>query len=106
MNDAELIARGQRADTCYNEFVGPALKETRAQYAARIADIAVTELDPKKRAEKITTLSTAMRILDNIDTAIRVLVENGKIAEAAQLRVDDIDRMTAPKKRLFEFIPY
>lgn len=102
----ELAARGERANICYNEFVGPALKDQRAVYAERIAEIAVSELNPRKRADKITTLSTAIRILDNIDTAIRCLIEEGKMAERATMKVDEIERMTGPRRRLFEFMPY
>lgn len=106
MNNSELAARGQRADQCYNEFVGPAIREQRKAYAERIADIAVKELDPKARAEKLTSLATAIKILDNIDTAIRCLIEDGKMAQAATIRIDEIERMTAPRRRLFEFTPH
>jgi hypothetical protein len=106
VNEHELAARGQRADMCYNEFIGPQLKDFRAQYTDRMTEIAVSELDPKKRAEKITALATAIRILDNIDTGIRCMVEDGKAAQASLLRVDKIERMSAPRRRLFEFAPH
>lgn len=103
MND--LAARGERADTCYNEFVGPALKEQRKVYAESIAQIAVNELDPVKRTEAITKLATAMKIIDNIDTAIRVLIEEGRVQQRATLRIDELDSMTEPSRRLREFLP-
>lgn len=106
MNDAELAARGERADICYREFIGPAIVAQRSAYVGRMAAIAVEELNPKARAEKITTLATAIKILDNIDQAIRALVEDGKVAQAAMLKVDYVDRMSAPRRRLFEFSPY
>lgn len=106
MNEHELAARGQRADMCYNEFIGPQLKDMRAQYTNRMTEIAVSELDPKKRAEKITSLATAIRILDNIDTGIRCMVEDGKVAEASMLRSDRVERMSAPRRRLLEFSPF
>ena len=102
----ELAARGERADICYNEFVGPALKEQRKVYAERIAEIAVNEPDAQKRADMITTLSTAMKIIDNIDTAIRCLIEEGKVAQIATLKIDEIDAMTEPSRRLREFLPH
>lgn len=102
----DLAARGQRADQCYNEFVGPALRDQRKVYADRIVEIAVSELDPKKRAEKLTALATAIRIIDNIENAIRLLIEEGKMAHAATIRVEEIERMTAPRRRLFEFMPH
>lgn len=106
LNKKDLAARGERADTCYNEFIGPALRDQRKVYAERIADIAVQELDPKKRLEKITSLATAIKILDNIDSAIRVLIEEGKMSQIAELRIADIDRMTASQRRLREFVPH
>lgn len=106
MNEAELAARGERAHTCYKEFISPAIAEQRAEYARRMTEIAITEMDPKLRAEKITTVATALRILENIDRAIHTLVEDGKMAQAAMLKIDYVDRMTAPRRRLFEFTPH
>ena len=101
----DLAARGQRADQCYNEFIGPALRDQRKIYADRIIDIATRELDAQKRSEKLTALATAIRILDNIDSAIRCLIEDGKMAQKAVIRIEEIERMTGPRRRLFEFMP-
>lgn len=106
MTKDDLILRAERADKCYNEFIGPNLRDQRKVYAERIADIAVQETDPKKRAEKITSLATAIKILDNIDSAIKVLIEDGKVAHTATMRVEQIERMTGPRRRLFEFTPH
>lgn len=106
MNSKELAARGERADMCYNEFIGPALRDQRKVYAERIVSVAVEELDPKKRAEKLTALAIAIRILDNLDSAMRCLIEEGKMAQMATTKVDEIERMTAAQRRLFEFVPY
>lgn len=105
-NSKDAAVRGERADMCYNEFVGPALRDQRKVYAERITEIAVQELDPKKRAEKLTSLAIAIRILDNIDSAIRGLIEEGKMAHAASGRMEEIERMTAAQRRLFEVVPY
>lgn len=106
MNKQELAARGERASMCYSEFVGPALRDQRRVYAERIAEVAVQELNAAKRAEKITALAIAIRILDNIDVAIRCLIEEGKAAQVATLKIDEIERLTAPRRRLFEFTPH
>ena len=105
MNEHESAARGQRAETCYNEFIGPELATIRASYTARIADIAVKELDPKARTEKITALSFALRILDNVNTGIVAIVEDGKLAEKNMLRADEVERMTPSKRKLFNIAP-
>lgn len=106
MNKRELAARGERADTCYNEFVGPAIRDMREVYADRIVELAVQEVHPQVRADKLTSLATAIRILDNIDSAIRGLIEEAKVAHNATLRIDEIERMTAPGRRLREFVPH
>lgn len=105
MNDPESAARGQRAETCYSEFIGPELANIRKSYAERIAEIAVKELDPKVRTDKITALSTALRILDNVNAGIVAIVEDGKLAEKNLMRAEAIEQMAAPKRRLFNIAP-
>jgi hypothetical protein len=106
VNDAEQAARGLRADQFKAEFLEPLVTDFRAQYAERIIDLASRELDPAKRAQAITSLSTAIRILDNIEGGIDAFIHDGKAAEKDLLKVETIERMSEPKRRLLGIGPY
>ena len=103
--EAEAAARGQRAKQYRDEFLGPILDDMRAAYADRIVEVATTEHDPKKRAEKLHSLSVALRIADNIHYGIEAHVMDGERAEKGLIRVESIERMSAPKRRIFDIAP-
>jgi hypothetical protein len=102
---AETAARGQRAELC-NEFIGPILKDTREGYLARIAEIAATELNPKKRSEKITALSIALKVLGNLENGLNAAIESGKVAQQSIIKAREIERMGAHERRIFDIIPH
>jgi hypothetical protein len=101
---AETAARGQRAALC-NEFIRPILDETKDGYLARIAEIASTELSPKARAEKITALSIALKVLKNLANGLDAAIEAGRVAEKSLIRADEVERMGAERRRLFDIVP-
>lgn len=106
MNDATALAaaRGQRASLC-GEFITPILEDTKNGYLARIAEIAATELNPKTRAEKITALSIALKVLKNVSNGLDSAIEAGRVAERSLINSDRIERMGAEKRRLFDIVP-
>ena len=106
LNDKQIIDRARRAETLRNEFLAPVFGDIRQAYANRIVEIAATELDPKIRAEKITALSSAIRILGNLETGINAFIRDGEVAKGNLLRVEKIESMTAPQRRLFGIAPY
>lgn len=106
MNDTERKARGERAKTYRDEFLAPILSGHKAEYLDRIATVATTELNPRKRSEKIAALSTALRILDNIAKGLDAAVMDGAIAEAALLKAEKVERMGRDERRLLNIVPY
>lgn len=100
---AETAARGHRATMC-NEFLGPILKETRDGYLARIAELAVNELDPKTRAEKITALSVAMKVLGNVENGLTAAIEAGKVADKSILRATEVEKLGPSRRRLLDLV--
>jgi len=104
LTDYEAAARGQRAKQAA-EFVGPILASHRSEYLDKIALIATTELDAKKRADAITSLSVAMKILGNIESALTAAIQDGDMAEKSIIRADNVAKMSDHKRRLFEFAP-
>lgn len=100
----EAAARGHRAALC-NEFIGPILTETRDGYTARLIEIASTELNPKTRAEKITALSIAMKVLANVENGLNSAIEAGRVAQQSLIKADKIERMGASERRLMDIVP-
>lgn len=101
---AESAARGQRADLC-NEFIGPILAEIKSGYLGRIADIAATEINASVRSDKITALSTALRVLDNVTNGLNAAIEAGKVAQQSILRANAIEDLGDHTRRLLETVP-
>lgn len=105
MTPSERIARAERAQAALNEFILPLLTETRDVYAARLVEIASTELSRDKRTDKITALSTAIRILDELEEGVKAHLLDGGLAEKDRLRADRMENMTPPQRRLYGLVP-
>jgi hypothetical protein len=105
MTDSDRIARATRAQAAYDEFVHPILTECRTTYGDRIVEIASTELSREKRTDKLTALSLALRILEQVESGIQSAIMDGEVAANNVLRVEKMDSMTAPQRRLFGLVP-
>lgn len=103
---SDPIDRSRRAKMLREEFLAPIIADIRAGYTARLTDIAATELDPKAREQKITSLATALRVLDNIERGMSAIIEDGALAEKQLLRTERIEKMSAPQRRLLNLVPY
>ena len=104
MNDFEAAARGQRASLA-GEFIGPVLADHRNAYLARIAEIATTELDANNRADKLTALSLALKMVSAIETGIATAVQDGEMAQSKILQAESIEKMSVHKRRLLNIAP-
>jgi hypothetical protein len=106
MTPEQRIARAHSAKRAWDEFVAPVVTQMRETYAARIVEIAATELSRDKRTDKITALSNAVRILDQIEGGLSEAIHDGDVANVEKLRAEKIEGMTAPKRRLLGMAPY
>ena len=88
-----------------DEFLGPILEQSRTTYRDRIVEIAATELDPRKRTEKLTALSLALRVLDNVASGIDAAIRDGEIGYANLMKAEKVESMTDGKRRLFSMAP-
>ena len=105
MTEAERIAKAERAQRAYDEFIGPIMAETRDAYSARIVEIAATELNSTKRADKLTALSFAIRITEELDTGIKASIMDGELAQQERLRAAKLEKMTPSQRRIYDLIP-
>jgi hypothetical protein len=105
-DNAQRIARANRAQMAWDEFIGPVLDEIDATYVARIRDISTTEFSYKARSDKQTALSTALVISQAIRSGLLEAIRDGDVARQDKLRADKIEGMSAPKRRLLGVAPF
>lgn len=106
MTPEQRMARAHRAQAAYDEFVGQSIEQMIGTYTARMVEIANTELNPAKREQKLTALSNAIRITENIRAGLLEAIRDGDMAKADKLRAEKIEGMTAPQRRLFGVASY
>lgn len=105
MTEAQRIAKGQRAQAAYDEFLAPMFDEIEAEYASRMIEVANNELSREARADKITALSHAIKIARTLKAGMRAAIADGDVAHREKLRADTIEKMTAPRRRLLGIAP-
>ena len=103
---SERIARAHRAQAAWDEFVGPILGELKAAYSERLVEVANSELNPAKRADKITALSNAVKILAQLESGMLAVIRDGEMAQRDKLRADKIEGMTMAQRRLLNIGPF
>lgn len=106
MTPDQRKARGQRAAQYNDEFLRPILAENRSAYQQRIVEVATTDLDPKTRAEKLTALSVAIKILNNLESGIIAIVEDGKLADRDMMSRERVEKMGKADRRLLDIAPW
>lgn len=106
MTPQERIAKAERAQRFWDEFIGLQVEDMIGEYTARIVEHANTELNSDKRRDKITALSHAIRITENIREGLLATITDGELARKDKLRAENIENMTAPQRRLLGVVPY
>jgi hypothetical protein len=102
----QRIARAHRAEQAWEEFFGPMIGELKAAYSERLVEVANTELSRDKRADKITALSNAMKILAVLESGMREAIRDGDLAKQEKLKAEKIEQMSAPQRRLLNIGPF
>lgn len=104
MTEAERIARAHRAQAALDEFVGPACANLREEYFAKMASVATTELHPAIRADAITTLSVALKVVDLVCAGMNEIIKDGELASKSKARSEEISRMSDAQQRLLKIV--
>lgn len=105
MNEAERIARAYRATAAWDEFFEPMIAELRSAYAERMVLVANDELNRDKRADKITALANATKILTTLEAGMLAIIRDGDMAAKDKLRAEKLEGMTASQRRLLGIVP-
>ena len=106
MTEAERIERGHRARRAYDEFIGPALQEVRNAYGDRIVEIASTELSRDKRTDKLTALSTALRILEQVEGGLQSVIVDGEMVQKSKLKAAEVEQLSPARRRFLNMVPH
>lgn len=101
MTDA--IERGRRARMALEEFFDPAFGLVIETYTARIEELAATQ---PWEAQKITSLSNAVRIARSVKAQIEALVHEGDRAERERNRAKEIEKLSPAKRRFLNIAPF
>ena len=102
MTRAERIALGHRAQAAMDEFVAPILDDIEAEWTGRMVEVATTELAPHLRADKLTSLSIALKITKTIRAGLQESIRDGAIAKSEKLKADEIEKMSDARQRLLK----
>jgi hypothetical protein len=51
-------------------------------------------------------LSTALRILDQVESGLKAAVMDGEIAQRNKLRVEDMEKMSPASRRFLNMVPH
>jgi hypothetical protein len=81
--------------SAWDEFFAPMIDEMRSTYAERIVELANLELSRDKRADKITALSNAIKILDQLEGGMLAAIRDGEMAQQEKLKAEKIEQMTS-----------
>lgn len=106
MTEQERIARADRAQRAWDEFFAPMISELKSVYGDRLVEVANIELARDKRADKITALSNALKIVTTLEAGMLEAIKDGEVARVDKLRSEKIEQMTEPQRRLLKVIPY
>ena len=101
----ERISRGARAQGAWDEFFGPMIRELKEEYTARIVEIANSELQRDRRADKLTALSNALRITDALSNGMLAIIRDGDLARQELAHHKKVEGMTTPARRLLNISP-
>lgn len=97
MTEADRIARAERAQVAYKEFIEPALTIARADYAKRLTDLA--EEKPWE-AQQIASLSVALKIARTVDEQVKAIIADGELAKQSAERASQIARISPHKRSI------
>lgn len=102
MTPEQRIGRAARAQGAWDEFIAPMIDNLREEYTNRVAEVAATELHPANRADKITTLSVALRVLATLESGMKEAIRDGDLARKDKIRADNVERMSDAQQRLLK----
>jgi hypothetical protein len=101
---SERMARAHRAKAALDEFLTPMFDNLRKEYAGRMSEVAIGELHPGTRADKLTTLAVALRVVDTLQSGMAEIIRDGDLAQREKLGAEKIEQMSDAQQRLLKIV--
>jgi hypothetical protein len=101
---SERMARAHRAKAALDEFLTPMFDNLRKEYAGRMSEVAIGELHPGTRADKLTTLAVALRVVDTLQSGMAEIIRDGDLAQREKLRAEKIEQKSDAQQRLLKIV--
>ncbi len=95
----DRMNRAQRANEAMVEFIGPALEVMRTDYMDKLRDVAAKHPMRGEPLAMVEKLSTALKIVDQIEVQMRALIADGTVAQADADRASNIARLNTEQRR-------
>jgi hypothetical protein len=102
----QRLDHARRAELAWEEFFAPMIAELKAAYTERLAEVANTELNPRKRSDKVTALANALKIVGTLESGMLETIRDGELAKQEQLRAEKIEQMAPSARRLLNIAPF
>lgn len=98
-DEAMRMARAERTDAALKDFVGPALSVIRDDYLAKLREVAAKHPMRGEPLAMVEKLSTALKILDQVEVQMTALIADGQQAQAEADRAGKIARLNTEQRR-------
>lgn len=96
MTSEEFQRRAAHAQAAWDEFIGPAIEQMRAEYMAAMSRLAANE---PWEAGKITKLAIAQRVIDAVEEHLRSAITHGEYVARDRARIAKIQELPERKRR-------
>lgn len=98
-DETARLARAERADAAMQEFVGPAVATIRNEYVEKLTEIAAKHPMRGEPLAMVEKLSTALKIVDQIEIQMCTLIADGDAVKFEAARADQMARLNTEQRR-------
>lgn len=98
-DEVNRMARAERADEVMQEFIAPAMTVIRDEYLSKLREVAAKHPMRGEPLAMVEKLSTALKIVDQLEVQMRALIADGDAAKADAARADQMARLNTEQRR-------
>lgn len=98
-DEVNRMARAERAVEVMQEFIAPAMTVIRDEYLGKLREVAAKHPMRGEPLAMVEKLSTALKIVDQLEVQMRALIADGDAAKADAARADQMARLNTEQRR-------
>ncbi|MDK8188144.1 MULTISPECIES: hypothetical protein [Sphingomonas] len=98
-DEVNRMARAERASEVMQEFITPAMSVIRDEYLGKLREVAAKHPMRGEPLAMVEKLSTALKIVDQLEVQMRALIADGDAAKADAARADQLARLNTEQRR-------